>query len=639
MTLFSQDRIIEFNEKYRESIDKNEAFWALEGMLLILDKAIPKIKDVSYNEEDLHIRWYHDGTLNACYNCIDRHLEKNGDKTAIIWEGDDAKDQKQLTFRELHSLTCKIANVLKSKGVKKGDRVLIYLPMIPEAFASMLACARIGAVHSVVFSAFSAMALASRIGDCGAKVIITADGGFHGGKAVHIKEKVDHALQDDEAKSIESVLVIQHTKEPVDMITGRDFFMEDEYLNVSDDCPCEEMEAEDPLFILYTSGSTGKPKGVLHTTGGYLVFSAMTFKECFDYKPDDVYWCPADIGWITGHTYGVYGPLSNGATSVIFEGIPTYPNYSRYWEMIDRYKVTIFHTAPTVLRSLMREGLGPVLKTSRKSLRIIGTVGEPINEAAWHWFHDVIGEGRCQIADTWFQTETGGFCISPIPNTALKQVPGSIGKAFYGIDVALLSSDGTVIEGEGEGALVILNSWPGQMRTVYGNHRRFFETYFQMFPGIYCTADAARRDKDGNYWITGRLDDVIKVSGHRLGSAEIESAFVKHDKVAEAAVVGYPHEIKGEGIYAFITLLAVIEPSDDIKHELIQHIREAIGPIAVPDFIQFTIELPKTRSGKIMRRILRKIASDQTDTIGDISTLANPDIVHSLVAYRVNLKE
>ncbi len=624
-----------FEQDYQYSISHQQEFWAEQGKRIDWIKPYSKIKDVSFAEKDLHIRWYEDGTLNACYNCLDRHLPTHGDTTALIWEGDDASKQRRLTYNELHSLTCKIANVLKNKGVEKGDRVTIYLPMIPEAVACMLACARIGAIHSVIFGGFSSESLANRIADCGSKLLITADGGFRGGKPIPIKEKADQALALEGCKTIETVLVIQYSLESVKMQSGRDFWLHEEIKNVTAHCSVEEMNAEDPLFILYTSGSTGKPKGALHTTGGYMVYASLTHEKIFDYKPGDIYWCTADIGWITGHTYLVYGPLANAATCVMFEGIPTYPDYSRFWEVIDRHQVNIFYTAPTAIRSLMREGDAPVLKTSRDSLRILGSVGEPINETAWEWYHNVVGQGRCPIVDTWWQTETGGIVISPIPYVT-KQIPGSVTHPFYGIKPALVNTEGKILEGEAAGALVLLDSWPGQTRTIYGNHSLYFDAYFKMFPGMYFSGDGARRDADGNYWITGRTDDIIKVSGHRLGTAEIESSLDEHPKVAETAIVGYPHDIKGQGIYAFVSLNAGIEPSDAIRNELIQHIRKTIGPVATPDFIQFSPDLPKTRSGKIMRRILRKIASDHIDEIGDTSTLANPEIVQYLIDNRPN---
>lgn len=624
---------LEFEKQYQHSINHPEEFWAEQGKRIDWIKPYTKIKDVSFEEKDLHIRWFYDGTLNACYNCLDRHLPTHGNTNAIIWEGDDAGQQRRLTYNELHALTCKIANVMKSKGVKKGDRITIYMPMIPEAVASMLACARIGAIHSVVFGGFSSESLANRVADCGSKLMITASAGFRGGKAVPIKEKADEALALEGSKTIESVLVFNHAPGQIPMQSGRDYWMHEELANVSSDCPFEEMGAEDPLFILYTSGSTGKPKGALHTTGGYMVYASLTHEKIFDYKPGDVYWCTADVGWITGHTYLVYGPLSNATTCVMFEGIPTYPDYSRFWEVIDRHQVNIFYTAPTAIRSLMRDGDAPVLKTSRASLRILGSVGEPINETAWEWYHDVVGNGKCPIVDTWWQTETGGIMIAPIPYVT-QQKPGSATHPFFGIKPALMGSDGKELTGETSGALVICDSWPGQMRSIYGDHDRYYDTYFKMFPGKYFSSDGAKRDEDGFYWITGRVDDIIKVSGHRLGTAEIESSFDEHRKVAETAIVGYPHEIKGQGIYAFVILKSGIEPSEEIRKELIEHIRQTIGPIATPDYIQFSPELPKTRSGKILRRILRKIAAGDIHEIGDTSTLANPEIVQYLVDHR-----
>ena len=623
----------DFKSMYRQSIDSPEKFWAEQGKCIDWIKPYTKIKDSSFNKADLHIRWFYDGTLNACYNCLDRHLKDHGETTALIWEGDDPKNKRTLTYKELHTLTCRIANVLKDQGIQKGDRVTIYLPMIPEAIACMLACARIGAVHSVVFAGFSSESLANRIHDCESKLLITADASTRGGKEVPLKEKTDKALAMENGSSISKVLVVRHLGSSVPMQQGRDYYLNDLLEKASADCPCEEMEAEDPLFILYTSGSTGKPKGVVHTTGGYMVYNALTHKIIFDYQPDEIFWCSADIGWITGHSYVVYGPLANRATIVIFEGIPTYPDYSRYWEMIDRYKVNTFYTAPTAIRALMREGDQPVVKTSRKSLRILGTVGEPINETAWNWYNDVVGNSQCPVVDTWWQTETGGIMLSPIPHTS-KLKPGSVNGPFLGIKPAIVNRKGEIQKGEASGTLVITDSWPGQMRTVFGDHGRFYETYFEKFPGMYNTDDGARRDKDGDYWITGRTDDVINVSGHRLGTAEIESVLDEHEKVVETAVVGFPHEIKGQGIYAFVTLKASEKPTEAIQNELIEHIRDKIGPIAKPDVIQWARELPKTRSGKIMRRILRKIAEGNIDEIGDTSTLANPDIVDELIKNR-----
>lgn len=622
-----------FLKLYEESINHPDAFWAEQGKRIDWIKPYTKIQDTSFNVDDFRIRWFYDGTLNACYNCLDRHIPTHGDQTALHWEGDNPSHQRKLTYKDLHSLTCRIANVLKNKGVKKGDRVTIYMPMIPEAIASLLACARIGAIHSVVFGGFSSESLASRIEDCTSKVVITADNGHRAGKDFEIKEKVDTALKAKGCESVESVLVFAYGGQNVTMVQNRDFWMHEEMKSVSDNCPCEEMNAEDPLFILYTSGSTGKPKGALHTTGGYMVYASLTHETIFDYKPGDVYWCTADIGWITGHTYAVYGPLSNAATCVMFEGVPSYPTYSRFWEVIDRYKVNIFYTAPTAIRSIMSQGDEPVLATSRSSLRILGSVGEPLNESAWEWYHDVVGQGRCPISDTWWQTETGGIVLSPIPFVT-EQKAGSVAGPFLGIVPAIVDKDGHEIHGEAEGSLVIKSSWPGQMRGVFGDTNRFLDTYYKTFPGYYTTSDGAKRDGDGFYWITGRMDDIIKVSGHRLGTAEIESSLDQHEKVVETAVVGYPHEIKGQGIYAFVILMKGFAADESIKKELIQHIRNTIGPIATPDFIQFCPELPKTRSGKIMRRILRKIASDNIDEIGDVSTLANPEIVDYLVEHR-----
>lgn len=634
MKLNSSSKARQFEERYNRSINDPISFWQEQGQIIDWFQPFTKVKDVSFNEEDLHIKWYEDGVLNACHNCLDRHLEKQGETPAILWEGDEPSNQRQLSYNQLFELTCRIANVLKTHGVKKGDRVTIYMPMIPEAVASMLACARIGAIHSVVFGGFSSSSLASRIEDCESKILITADGSNRRGSPYGLKEKADIALESDHL--IEKVLVVQHTKTPVNMKAGRDLWMHEELSKVSSDCPCEPMNAEDPLFILYTSGSTGKPKGVLHTTGGYMVYGALTHKVIFDYQPGDIYWCTADIGWITGHTYLVYGPLANGATCLMFEGTPDYPNYSRFWKIIDRYHVNIFYTAPTAIRALMKQGNEHVTKTSRASLKLLGSVGEPIDEGAWQWYHDVVGNARCPIVDTWWQTETGGILLSPIPH-ATEQIPGSVAHAFLGIQPELVDSQGNVLQGAAEGSLIFADSWPGQMRTVYKNHQRFYETYFATFPGKYFSGDGAKRDAHGNYRITGRTDDVLKVSGHRLGTAEIESALDHHEKVAESAIVGFPHEIKGEGIYAFVSLNAGQTPSEDLKKELIRHISDQIGPIAKPDHIQWVTDLPKTRSGKIMRRILRKVAQGKYDELGDTSTLANPEIVDELVQNRSEL--
>jgi acetyl-CoA synthetase len=628
----------EYEHLYKESIDNGEAFWAETAKRLDWVRFPTKIKDVSFDRSDLHIRWFEDGVLNACYNCIDRHLETRGDQTAIIWEGDDPARDAHITYRELHRRVCRMANVLKKLGVKKGDRVTIYMPMIPEAATSMLACARIGAIHSVVFGGFSPDALAGRIIDCDSNVVITDDEGLRGGRIVPLKKNVDAACAvPGVLDSLQSVLVVRNTGGDIDWHDGRDYWYQDEAETVADDCPVEEMNAEDPLFILYTSGSTGKPKGVLHTTGGYLVYAAYTHEIVFDYHPGDIYWCTADVGWVTGHSYIVYGPLANGAITMMFEGVPNYPSPSRFWEVCDKHHVNICYTAPTAIRALMREGDDPVQQTSRKSLRLLGTVGEPINPEAWSWYYNVVGEGRCPIVDTWWQTETGGILISPLPGaTALK--PGSATKPLPGIKPALYDEKANPLptEGPASGLLAITDSWPGQMRTVYGDHQRFVDTYFATIPGTYFTGDGSRRDEDGYYWITGRVDDVLNVSGHRLGTAEIESALVAHGAVAEAAVVGYPHDIKGEGIYAYVTLVAGAESSDELRAELRQWVRKEIGPIATPDLMQWAPGLPKTRSGKIMRRILRKIAANDYGNLGDTSTLAEPDVVAQLIDNRMN---
>ena len=625
----------QYFELYRKSVDDNEGFWAEQASIVDWSKPFTKVKDVSYAKEDLHIRWFYDGELNVCYNCVDRHLDDKRDQTAILWEGDDPKRDLNITYGELHQRVCRFANVLKSIGVKKGDRVTIYMPMIPEAAISMLACARIGAVHSVVFGGFSPDALAGRIHDCASNVVITADEGLRGGKVVPLKKNVDEAAKHRDVKTLEKVLVVRNTGNKIDWVEGRDVWLHEAEESVSDDCPCEPMNAEDPLFILYTSGSTGKPKGVLHTSGGYLVYAALTFRYVFNYQPGDIYWCTADVGWVTGHSYIVYGPLANGATTMMFEGVPNYPDASRFWQVCDKHKVNICYTAPTAIRALMREGDGPVKKTSRKSLRLLGSVGEPINPEAWEWYYKVVGEGRCPIVDTWWQTETGGILISPLPGaTELK--PGSATRPLFGIQPAIVDSDGNILEGATSGMLVILDSWPGQMRTVYGDHQRFIDTYFSTFKGRYFTGDGARRDEDGFYWITGRVDDVLNVSGHRMGTAEVESALVSHEAVAEAAVVGYPHEIKGQGIYVYVTLMEGIEPSDELAKELRNWVRKEIGPIASPDLLQWAPGLPKTRSGKIMRRILRKIAENDYGNLGDTSTLADPSVVQNLIENRKN---
>jgi acetyl-CoA synthetase len=590
---------------------------------------------VSFDKADFRIRWFGDGVLNVAWNCLDRHLAERGDETAIIWEGDEPTLSGGLTYRELHAEVCRMANVLKGLGVVKGDRVTLYLPMIPAAAVAMLACARIGAVHSVVFGGFSPDSLAGRIEDCGSKIVITADEGLRGGKRVPLKANVDAALERPGTGIVETVLVISHTNADIPIVAGRDVRYGEAKHGVSAECPCEPMNAEDPLFILYTSGSTGKPKGVLHTTGGYLFWAAWTHELVFDYRPGEVFWCTADVGWVTGHSYCVYGPLANGATTLMFEGVPNYPDYSRFWQVIDKHQVEIFYTAPTALRALMREGDGPVKATSRKSLRLLGSVGEPINPEAWRWYHEVVGEGRCPIVDTWWQTETGGILVSPLPGaTDLK--PGSATKPLPGVELQLVDAEGLVLEGATSGNLVITDSWPGQMRTVWGDHQRFFDTYFSAYPGKYFTGDGCRRDADGYYWITGRVDDVINVSGHRMGTAEVESALVLHGAVAEAAVVGYPHDIKGQGIYAYVTLNADVEPHDDLKRALVAHVRNEIGPIAAPDVIHWAPGLPKTRSGKIMRRILRKIAEGDVGSLGDTSTLADPGVVEVLVKGATN---
>ena len=610
-----------------------EAFWAEQARRLDWMTPPTSIKDVSFDKADFRIRWFEDGVLNVAYNCLDRHLDERGNETAIIWEGDEPTQSGGLTYRELHAEVCRMANVLKGLGVVKGDRVTLYLPMIPAAAVAMLACARIGAVHSVVFGGFSPEALAGRIEDCGSKLVITADEGLRGGKRVPLKANVDAALEKPGAAFVETVLIISHTNADIPLTAGRDVRYGEAKHGVPADCPCEPMNAEDPLFILYTSGSTGKPKGVLHTTGGYLFWAAWTHELVFDYLPGEVFWCTADVGWVTGHSYCVYGPLANGATTLIFEGVPNYPDHSRFWQVIDKHQVEIFYTAPTALRALMREGDGPVKATSRKSLRLLGSVGEPINPEAWRWYHEVVGEGRCPIVDTWWQTETGGILVSPLPGaTDLK--PGSATKPLPGVELQLVDAEGVVLEGAASGNLVITDSWPGQMRTVWGDHQRFFDTYFSAYPGKYFTGDGCRRDEDGYYWITGRVDDVINVSGHRMGTAEVESALVLHCAVAEAAVVGYPHDIKGQGIYAYVTLNAGIEPHDDLKRALVAHVRKEIGPIAAPDVIHWAPGLPKTRSGKIMRRILRKIAEGEVDALGDTSTLADPWVVDALVQER-----
>ncbi|MGC6472354.1 MAG: acetate--CoA ligase [Parvibaculales bacterium] len=620
-------------EMYEASLKDPEGFWAEHGRRIDWMTPYTKIKDTLYSKEAVQVKWYEDGTLNACVNCVDRHLETRADDVAIIWEGDEPDRDDKVTYRQLHEQVCIFANVLKAQGVKKGDRVTIYMPMILEAAYAMLACARIGAVHSVVFGGFSPEALAGRILDCESHFVITADEGVRGGKTIPLKANVDAALA--KCPDVASVIVVERTGSGVAMQEDRDVWYHEASAAVDAECPAEEMGAEDPLFILYTSGSTGKPKGVLHTTGGYMVYASMTHQYVFDYKPGEIYWCTADVGWVTGHSYIVYGPLANGATTLMFEGVPNYPDSARFWQVCDKHQVNIFYTAPTALRALMAEGEGPVKSTSRKSLRLLGSVGEPINPEAWLWYHRVVGEGRCPIVDTWWQTETGAALITPLPGaTDLK--PGSATRPFFGIKPELVDTDGKVLEGATSGNLCIADSWPGQMRTVYGDHQRFIDTYFIQYPGKYFTGDGCRRDEDGYYWITGRVDDVLNVSGHRLGTAEVESALVAHGDVAEAAVVGYPHDIKGQGIYCYVTLNLGTPDSDMLKDELVKWVRTEIGPIATPDHIQFAPGLPKTRSGKIMRRILRKIAEDDFSNLGDTSTLADPSVVDSLIDNRQN---
>ncbi len=622
-----------YEAMYRRSVEDPEGFWAEQAGRLDWITPFTKVKDVSWAKDDLHIRWFEDGTLNASANCLDRHLAKRGEQTAIIWEGDDPDLSEHITYRDLHERVCKFANVLKARGVKRGDRVTIYLPMIPEIAVAVLACARIGAIHSVVFGGFSPDALAGRIIDCASTLVVTADEGLRGGRTVPLKANTDAALAS--CPDCTTCIVVRRTGGEIGWVDGRDCWYEEEMAGASADCPPEEMGAEDPLFILYTSGSTGQPKGVLHTTGGYLTFASMTHQLTFDYRDGEVFWCTADVGWVTGHSYILYGPLANGAVTLMFEGVPNYPDSSRFWQVCDKHNVSIFYTAPTAIRALMREGDGPVKATSRKSLRILGTVGEPINPEAWLWYYDVVGDGRCPIVDTWWQTETGGHLITPLPGaTDLK--PGSATRPFFGVRPALVDNEGALLEGAASGNLVILDSWPGQMRTVYGDHQRFIDTYFSTYEGMYFTGDGAVRDEDGYFWITGRVDDVINVSGHRMGTAEVESALVAHEKVAEAAVVGYPHDIKGQGIYAYVTLNLGEEPSDDLGAELVRWVRSEIGPIATPDLIQWAPGLPKTRSGKIMRRILRKIAEDDFGNLGDTSTLAEPAVVDDLIENRRN---
>ncbi|MDC0337468.1 acetate--CoA ligase [Alphaproteobacteria bacterium] len=618
---------------YQDSIANPDQFWAEHGKRIDWIKPYSQISDVSYDAKDLHIKWYADGTLNAAANCLDRHLATRGDQTAIIWEGDEPDQHRHITYRELHEEVCKFANVLKANGAKKGDRITIYMPMVPEATVAMLACVRIGAVHSVVFGGFSPDALAGRIQDCDSTMVITADEGVRGGRSIPLKANTDDALVN--CPDCKTAIVVKRTGGKIDWVDGRDVWYHEAMASASADCPVEEMNAEDPMFILYTSGSTGKPKGVLHTTGGYMVYASMTHQYVFDYHDGDIYWCTADVGWVTGHSYIVYGPLANGAVTLMFEGVPTYPDSSRFWRVVEKHKVNIFYTAPTAIRALMREGDKPVTVCDRSSLRLLGSVGEPINPEAWMWYHNVVGEKRCPIVDTWWQTETGGILITPLPGaTATK--PGSATKPFFGIQPVLVDGDNNILDGASDGNLCIGHSWPGQMRTVYGDHQRFIETYFTTFPGRYFTGDGARRDEDGYFWITGRVDDVLNVSGHRMGTAEVESALVAHPKVAEAAVVGYPHDIKGQGIYAYVTLVADAVADDQLATELRQWTRKEIGPIATPDLLQWAPQLPKTRSGKIMRRILRKIAANEYDQLGDTSTLTDPAVVDDLVENRQN---
>ncbi|MDV7340847.1 acetate--CoA ligase [Terasakiella sp. A23] len=621
-------------EMYKQSVDDPEAFWGEHGKRIDWFKPYTKVKNSSF-DGNVDIKWYEDGTTNVAHNCLDRHLEKRGDQVAIIWEGDDPSDSENITYKDLHERVCKLANAMKAQGVGKGDRVTLYLPMIPEAAVAMLACARIGAIHAIVFGGFSPDALADRIKGSGSKMVITADEGLRGGRKVPLKANADIAM---DREGVESCIVVKRTGGDIDMKDGRDVWYEEVTGAASADCPAEEMNAEDPLFILYTSGSTGMPKGVQHCTGGYLVYAAMTHQYIFDYHEGDIYWCTADVGWVTGHSYIVYGPLANGATTLMFEGVPNYPSFSRFWDVCEKHKVNIFYTAPTAIRSLMREGPEHVEKADLSSLRVLGSVGEPINPEAWNWYNEVVGKGKCPIVDTWWQTETGGILISPLPGaTDLK--PGSATRPFFGVEPQLVDNDGNVLEGATDGNLCMTTSWPGMMRTCFGDHERFIQTYFSTYAGKYFTGDGARRDEDGYYWITGRVDDVINVSGHRMGTAEVESALVAHPKVAEAAVVGAPHDLKGQGIYVYVTLNAGEEPSDDLKKELVKWVRAEIGPIASPDWLQWAPGLPKTRSGKIMRRILRKIAEDDFGSLGDTSTLADPGVVDELIDNRQNRQD
>ena len=622
-----------YQEMYARSLREPDGFWAEQAKRLDWYKAPTRVKNSSFDPGEVSIKWFEDGVLNAAYNCVDRHLPKRAHQTAIIWEGDDPAQSKHITYQQLHDEVCRLANILRNREVNKGDRVTIYLPMIPEAIYAILACARIGAIHSVVFGGFSPESLAGRIEDCKSTVVITADEGVRGGRKVPLKVNTDAAIA--KVGGVDHVIVVRHTGAAVNMEPGRDVWYDEAAKVVTAECPCEHMHAEDPLFILYTSGSTGRPKGVLHTTGGYLVYTSITHQYVFDYHEGDIYWCTADVGWVTGHSYIVYGPLANGATTLMFEGVPNYPSMSRFWEVCDKHKVNIIYTAPTAIRALMQAGDAPVKKTSRKSLRLLGTVGEPINPEAWEWYYRVVGDGRCPIVDTWWQTETGGILITALPG-AIRLKPGSATLPFFGIQPQIVDAEGKVLEGAATGNLCLVDSWPGMMRTVFGDHERFIDTYFKAYPGKYFTGDGCRRDEDGYYWITGRVDDVINVAGHRLGTAEVESALVGHPKCSEAAVVGYPHDIKGQGIYAYVTLMAGEHPSEELRKDLVAWVRKEIGPIASPDIIQFAPSLPKTRSGKIMRRILRKIAEDEYGSLGDTSTLADPTVVDDLVNNRQN---